>query len=76
VVLRINACFVHQLLDHAILLDARNGNNDASRTSTCGTTCTVQVILEVAWQINIQDQIDVVNVNTASCNVGCNENCD
>jgi hypothetical protein len=68
------ASLIHQLLYVAALLYVSDAYDHTCRTCTSSTTCAVQVILVIARHIDVQHKVDVVNVNSSSCNVGCNKN--
>jgi len=76
VVFRFETRLVHELLNNTILFGTSNADDKSGCTCTSSTTGAVQVILVIAWQVNIQNQVDVIDVDTASCNVGCDEHAD
>jgi hypothetical protein len=73
VIRRFETGIIHQTLHGALLLDASDADNQTICACACRTASAVQVILVVTWQVNVQHQVDVVNVNTASCNVSRNQ---
>ena len=58
----------------ALLRDKRD--HGASATSATGSTRSVQVRLVLVWSIRLDDEVNLVNVDTASSNVGRHENVD
>jgi len=67
---RIHASAAGQRGDCALLLRRCKCDNGARLACACGATCAVEIVLRVAWCINVNDQRDAVNVNASSSNIG------
>jgi hypothetical protein len=55
-----------------LLAWANHCDNSAGFASTRGAACAVQIILVIIRWIDVNNQADTINVDTASSNVSCN----
>jgi hypothetical protein len=64
---------VKKVFDATTTLARNHGNHGSFLARTTGTTGTVKVGLVLKRWVELDNQRNVINVNTASGNVGCNK---
>ena len=73
-------CLDPGLTQHVLRTPDLTGGGDeddgAFVAGTCGTTRAVQVVLGIARRIDLQDEVDVVDVDAACSDIGCDEEVD
>ena len=60
--------------DLATISELSKRNSQSVPTRTSGPTDSVNIILSLHWKAVIEDVTDTWNIDTASSNIGCNQN--
>jgi hypothetical protein len=72
----VNACIFCKTLGVTTHVLSHHGDDSAFCAGACCTTRAVKECLVLFWWISMDNKCDVVNVNTACCDVGCNKSVD
>lgn len=69
----LEASLSRDLLNERLLLHVPEGDAGALLTSSSRSTGTMNISFDILWGLDLNNQVDVGNVETARCNVGRNE---
>lgn len=61
------------LLNEGLLLHVPEGDASSLLTGSGGSTGAMDISFDILWGLDLDDQVDVGNVETARCNIGRNE---
>ena len=64
------------LLNEGLLLHVPEGDASSLLTGSGGSTGAMDISFDILWGLDLDDQVDVGNVETARCNIGRNEHLD